>query len=66
MNTIGIRSSCRKCTARRMVNAAETGDLATREVHFIVGKGFFPALFLGLLHRNNQNWVDHEKSKLTF
>jgi hypothetical protein len=49
-----------------MVNAAETGDLATREVHFIVGKGFFPALFLGLLHRNNQNWVDHEKSKLTF
>jgi hypothetical protein len=48
-----------------MVNAAERGDLATRELQFIVGKGIFSALFLGLLHRNNPNWIDREKVQLT-
>jgi hypothetical protein len=48
-----------------MVNAAERGDLATRELQFIVGKGIFPALFLGLLHRNNSKWIDREKFQLT-
>jgi hypothetical protein len=48
-----------------MVNAAERGDLATRELQFIAGKGIFPALFFGLLHRNNPNWADRRKVRLT-